>query len=277
MSASTSAIREQWTQLSPGWEQQRHYLLEASRPLHTWLIDKLAPEAGETILEIGAGAGDTGFLAAPKLGSRGKLVSTDLSPAMVAVAQRRAAELGIDNAEFQTIDAQAMPYGNGAFDGVIGRWIYMLMPDPAAGLRETFRVLKPGGRLVLAVFTGPSENVWAALPSRLLVEGGHVPSPAPGAPGILALGDRSRLEALVREAGFAHLELDTVSFSWNFDSLAAYWTFLIEITALGPAIQRLTGSAQDTLRRRLTEQLAPFRDGERISLPARCWVGRATA
>lgn len=271
----TSTIRDQWTQLSPGWEEQRAYLLEMSTPVHAWLVDKVGARAGETLLEIGAGTGDTGFMAAPALGASGKLVSTDLSPAMVAVAERRAAELGIRNAAFQSVDAQAMPFASATFDGVICRWTYMLMPDPTAGLRETRRVLKPGGRLVLSVFTGPAENPWAALPAQMLVQRGHMPAPTPGTPGILALGDRARLDRVLSDAGFHDVEVDAVPFAWRFDDVNAYWTFLVEVTALGPALQKCTREQQDALRTELAAKLEPFRAGERIHLPARCWMVRA--
>lgn len=278
MSTNTNTIRDQWTQLSPGWEQQRAYLLEMSRPVHAWLIEKLGASAGETLLEIGAGTGDTGFMAAPALGSSGKLVSTDLSPAMVAVAERRAAELGIRNAAFQAVDAQAMPFASATFDGAICRWTYMLMPDPTLGLKETRRVLKPGGRLVLAVFTGPAENPWAAIPAQLLVQRDHLPAPTPGTPGILALGDRARLERVLSDAGFtrSEVELEAVSFAWRFDDMDAYWAFLVEVTALGPALQRLTPDAQRAVRTELATKLVPFRSGERVDLPARCWMVRAS-
>lgn len=271
----TRSIRDQWTHLSGGWEQQREYLREASQPVHDWLVERLMPSEGETVLEISAGPGDTGFFAAPRLGARGKLVSTDISPAMVDVARRRAEELGVGNAEFQIVDAQAMTFPDATFDGAICRWGYMLMPDPATAMRETCRVLKSSGRLVLAVFTAPTENPWAALPSRLLFQRGHVPAPAPGTPGILALADRDRLETLLRDAGFGSATIEPLQFSWSFPDPAHYWKFLVEITALGPAIVRLPAAAQEALRAELSDQLAPFRQGDRISLPARCWMALA--
>jgi hypothetical protein len=110
---------------------------------------------------------------------------------------------------------------------------------------------------------------------RLLVGGGQIPAPAPGAPGILALSDRARLEGLVRDAGFASLETERVSCGWRFADLDAYWSFLLEVTALGPALQGLAPSTKESLRQQLAEQLKSFADGSDIDFPAQCWMVRA--
>lgn len=268
----TNTIRDEWTHLSPGWEDRRSYLLEMTRPVHAWLVDRLDVAEGDRVLEIAAGPGDTGFLAAPRLGATGRLVSTDISPAMVEVARRRAAELGITNAQFEAADAQAMQFPTASFDAAICRWGYMLMPDPRAALAETRRVLRPGGRLTLAVFTAAPDNPWASIPSRLMIERGHAAPPTPGTPGILALADRDRLESAVRDGGFADVSVDTVSFAWRFPNVAAYWSFLVDLTALGPAIARIPAAARDRFRDDLTPLLEAYRDGEAVNLPARCWM-----
>jgi len=269
---TTNAIRDEWETLAPGWEDQRGYLLEMSRPVHDWLVDRLEVKEGERVLEIAAGPGDTGFLAAPRLGAHGRLVSTDISPAMVEVARRRGEELGIANAQFEAVDAQAMPYPTGSFDAAICRWGYMLMPDPCAALAETRRVLKPGGRLTCAVFTAGPENPWAAIPGRLMAERGFVAPPAAGNPGILALADRDVLESNVREGGFTNITIESVPFAWQFPNLAAYWTFLVDLTALGPAISRIPDAARDEFRDALVPLLEPYRNGAHLNFPARCWM-----
>src|SRR5262249_58000641 len=107
---------------------------------------------------------------------------------MLDSRKKRAGELGVTNVDYRILDAQAMDIADASFDGAICRWGYMLMPDPAAALRETRRVLKPGGRLAFAVFTGPAENPWVSIPVNVLRDAGHLPPPSDGwQPGILAL------------------------------------------------------------------------------------------
>lgn len=77
----TDRIRQDWDRQASNWYAQRESLLAASRPIHEWLVDHLDPRSGQHVLEIAAGPGDTGFLAARRLGN-GRLLSTDLSAAM---------------------------------------------------------------------------------------------------------------------------------------------------------------------------------------------------
>ena len=275
--SATTAVRKDWDSQADAWYDQREALLAASRPVHEWLVSNLEPHDGQRVLEIAAGPGDTGFLAANRLGS-GRLVSSDLSPAMVEAARKRGAELGITNVEYRVLDAQNMDLPDASFDGAICRWGYMLMPDPAAALRETRRVLVPGGRLVFAVFTGPEENPFASVPARILVEMGQLPRPTgEWRPGILALGDRGRLETLVGGIGFASIRIEAVAMVWRFSSVDRYWDFLIELTALGPLIRSLPQASREAFRTTLDERLARFATPDGLALPARCWCVVADA
>src|SRR6185437_15653975 len=91
----------EWEALAPGWERGRELLWRSTRPVSEWLVSRLDPQPGQTILELSAGTGDTGFLAAPRLEPGGRLITSDREPAMVEAARRRAAELGVRNAEFR--------------------------------------------------------------------------------------------------------------------------------------------------------------------------------
>ncbi len=196
---------------------------------------------------------------------------------MLDAARKRAAELGITNADFRLLDAQAMDCADASFDGVICRWGFMLMPNPAAALRECRRVLLPGGRLVFAVFTGPEENPFASLPARVLIEAGHLSRPAGGwQPGILALGDRAGLDALIGGTGFTSTRVEAVDMTWRFGGASDYWNFLVDLTALGPLVRSLPDAARHAVRATIGERLERFTRAGEVVLPARCWCGVAT-
>jgi ubiquinone/menaquinone biosynthesis C-methylase UbiE len=273
--SATEQLRKAWDSQADAWFDTRDLLLTASRPIHEWLVDHLDLKEGQRILEIAAGPGDTGFLAARRLGN-GRLVSTDLSPSMVDVARKRGAELGITNADYQALDAQNMNLEDESFDGAICRWGFMLMPDPAAALRECRRVLVRGGRLVFAVFTSPDENPWASLPARVLGADGYLPAPtAEWQPGILALADRERLQGLLDGARFSSTDIEAVDMKWSFADADGYWSFLMDVTALGPLVRSLPDAARASVRSNIDERLASFTSSNGVELPARCWCGVA--
>ena len=270
---ATQRVRQDWDSQAAKWYEQREAFLRATHPVHEWMARNVEAKEGQRVLEIAAGPGDTGFLVAPLLGS-GRLVSTDLSPSMVDAARKRGTELGVTNADYRVLDAQAMDFADSSFDAVICRWGFMLMPDPAAALRESLRVLVPGGRLVFAVFSGPDKNPFASLPARILIEMGHLSPPTGGwQPGILALADRARLQSLLDGADFTSVRIESIGMTWPFKDAEHYWRFLVDMTALGPLVRSLPDEARDRLRTTLNERLAAFASADGIALPSECWVG----
>lgn len=213
---------ETWGAMAPGWERWREVIEETSTPIREWMLSQLAPQSGDTVLELAAGPGDTGFAAAALVGESGRVISTDLTPAMVEVARRRSAELGVANVEHRVMDAERIELDDDSVDGVLCRFGYMLMPDPAAALSETRRVLRPGGRLALAVWRSAEQNPWISIAGRMLVERGLVPHPEPGTPGIFALASEERLRALLEEAGFAVERMDDVPVSFLYRDVDDY-------------------------------------------------------
>lgn len=261
------ASHDVWERMAPGWEERRNWVWEVSRAVGEWMVDRLAPQPGQTLLEIAAGAGDTGFAASARLGDDGLLISTDFSPRMVQTAQRRAAELGLTNVEFRVMDAERMDLDDDSVDGVLCRWGYMLMADPAAALRETRRVLRDRGRLAFSVWAAPERNLWASIPARVLVERGHIPAPERGAPGIFAMADPGRVRALVTAAGFADPEIEFVEMAWTFDDFDGYWEFLVRLAgALAVTINALPPEEQNAVRLEVQERLAAAKEGEGFRL-----------
>ena len=275
MNDATDKVRKDWDEQADGWYRQRESMLADSRPIHEWLVQHIEPVDGKQILEVAAGPGDTGFLLTPHLGN-GRLVSTDIAESMVEAARKRGTELGIKNVEYRTLDAQAMELSDDSFDAVICRWGFMLMPDPAAAVRECKRVLKPGGRFTFAVFTGPDENPFASMTARILIEMGLLPPPSPEwRPGILALGDRNLLQKLFDDAKFSSVQIEPVDMTWTFRNADEYWVFLVDLTAFGPLLRSLPDNVKFKVHNKINEQLVQFTNSEGVILPSRCWCGLA--
>jgi SAM-dependent methyltransferase len=190
---------------------------------------------------------------------------------MVEAARRRGAELGLTNVEYRVMDAERMDLPDESVDGVICRWGYMLMADPAMALRETRRVLRRGGRLCFSVFASAEQNPWAAMPARVLIEGGHMAPPAPEAPGILALANLDRIKRLLADAGFSPPRTEEVPIVWSFESADEYWSFLKEVAgALAAVIAALPEDRQHAVRQKIEDRLGPFRRDGGYALPGVC-------
>lgn len=260
-----------WEEMAAGWDDHRASVWDASHAVGEWLVDALAPQPGETVLELAAGVGDTGFAAARRLGASGTLITTDFSELMVQAAGRRAKELGVANAEFRTLDAERMDLADGSVDGVLCRWGYMLMANPRAALAETRRVLRDGGRVAFSVWADPKHNPWASIPARALLDHTGADPPDPYAPGIFAMASEQRTRQLVGAAGLHPQRVENVEMEWRFDSLPEYWHYLTDVKgAIAMVIRSLPDAEQEALSEEIGQRLAPYADGGGYRLPGMC-------
>ena len=259
---------ENWQTMASGWERRRAQVEEATRPVTDWMVRALGAQPDETVLELAAGPGDTGFSVAPALGDDGRLLSSDFSSEMVEVGRRRAAELGLGNVEHLVIDAEAISLADDSVDGVLCRFAVMLLADPAQALAEVRRVLRPDGRLVLAVWGTPERNPWVAIAGRIFTGLGLTPPPEPGAPGMFVLADHARFGALVEGAGFEVERIEDVPVVLEFAGVDEY---IAESSEMGGVFSRTWRDAseaeREAIRSGLEEGFAPFADGRGVQLP----------
>jgi SAM-dependent methyltransferase len=274
----TSSL-ERWARAATGWGAHREQMQAAFRPVSGWLVDAIEPQPGHRVLELAAGPGDTGFLAAELIAPGGTLVTSDAVEEMLALARARAQELGIQNVEFQIIDAEWIDLPTASLDGVLARWGYMLLADPAAALRETRRVLRPGGRVALAAWTGLDENPWiaVAMVEARRIAGGEPPDL--DAPNMFAFRDPATIRGLLEDTGFTDIVVAQLDLVFRYPDLDAWWDTALDIsTTLVDVVTALTPAQRDDLRDAIDARLAVYvaADGA-VALPGRTHVAAASA
>ena len=278
MSAYRQENRRRWATVADGWAAHADQLRRDTMPVSSWMVEAIDPQPGHTVLDIAAGIGDTGFLAAELIQPGGTLITSDFVPEMLSAAQRRAGRLGIENVRFRQIDAEAIDQPAATVDVVLCRWGYMLMADAEAALRDSRRVLRPGGRLALAAWTEPDANPWTVLPTKELTARGRA-EPIPPGPGQFAWAAEGAVTETLEAAGFVDYEVDTGDFTMRFPSAHAWWEAQKAVSLR--VREAAAGMSRDeeaeviaALERRAAEWTGS--DGS-LELPARTWVAAGTA
>jgi ubiquinone/menaquinone biosynthesis C-methylase UbiE len=272
--------RERWARAAAGWEKRADWFRQQTMPVSAWLVDAVDPQPGQTILDLGAGIGDTGFLAAELVQPGGTLITADFSPDMLSAAQRRAERLGLKDIRFRQMDAN-LPLDQPAaeLDGVLARWLYMLLNDGEDALRETRRILKVGGAVALAAWTGPEENEWSSAPMRILERRGLVDPIDPAKPGQFAWGAPGAVQEHMEAAGFVEPRVERLEFAMRYADVDEWWvSATLTSVAVGQADQQLDFATRSDVLAELEEAAKPYEqpDGALV-IPAATWVATATA
>ncbi len=257
---------EGWERSAAGWGRQADRFREFSMPVSEWMIEHLGLEPGQRVLELAAGPGDTGFLAAPQIAralpaqpTDGILVCSDGAEAMLEVARARASKLGIENVEFRRLMLEWIDLPAASVDAILCRWGFMLSADPGAAFGEARRVLRPGGRIALAVWDACERNPWATIPGRALVALGHSSPPDPAAPGMFALAAPGRLREMLESAGFVQALVEVVEVDRAYPSLGSYLQETLDLSRSFSEIRSTLCTEQDTeLEREIVSLTAPF-------------------
>lgn len=113
-------------------------------------ISRADLKPGETVLDLGSGAGFDAFLTAGRVGESGRVIGVDMTPEMVQKARKNAENLNIHNVEFRLGEIEKLPIADASVDVVISNCVINLSPDKSAVFREIYRSLKPGGRIIIS-------------------------------------------------------------------------------------------------------------------------------
>ncbi len=279
MTDAREEMLQRWEGVAPGWKATREAFQRVNLPVSRWMVEAIHPQPGHRVLELAAGLGDTGLLAAELVQPGGSVIISDGAEAMVEAAREHAEEVGASNVEVRAMQAEWIDLPAASVDGVLCRFGYMLLVDPEAALRETRRVLKPGGRVALAVWDALERNPWVAVIRAAMDELGLAPAPAPNEPGQFALSSREAVEGVLDATGFDDVEVEAIDLGFEAASLDEWWEFGVQTSpGLASAVGSLAPAEHYKLRDAVDAGYAEFvRDDGSLLLPARALVAAASA
>ena len=238
-----------------------------------------APQRDENVLDIGCGSGTTVLELAARVGSSGHVLGADISKQCVLRARERIAAAGLANAEVIEGDVATYSFATGGFDLAFSRLGVMFFTDPSAALANVYRAMKPGGRVVLAVFRPASESPW---PSAVLGAVRHLlpptPAPAPDDPGMFSWGDPARVRRILegagfREVSFAPMDLDCQLAGDGGAAEATEFAFFF-----GPLVRHTSGLSEaqrETVRQTLEDFFQSHASPQGVTLPGAFWIVQA--
>jgi SAM-dependent methyltransferase len=274
-----AASRAAWERAAEGWGRYAKQVRDWGMPVSVAMIDSLHLHPGLRVLELAAGPGDTGFLAAELIAPGGTLICSDGAEAMLEVARNRARELGIENVEFRQLELEWIDLETATIDAVLVRWGIMLIVDPDAAAREVRRILRSGGRAAFAVWDAAERNPWATIPDRAMIELGHREPPDPDAPGMFRLAGDDRLAGLLEGAGFEDVIVRSVALERHYASLDGLLEETLQCSQLFASSYRgLTNSEQAEVAAAIAAAAQPYvaADGS-VALPGASLVAAAAA
>jgi SAM-dependent methyltransferase len=253
------ASREAWEEAAPAWGRVADRIRDWGVGLSAAMVDALALQPGQRVLELAAGPGDTGFMAAELVAPGGLLICSDGAEAMLEVARERAAAQGITNVEFRQMELEWIDLPTADVDAVLCRWGIMLVVDSEAAAREIRRVLKPGGRASLAVWDVPERNPWTTVASDAMLELGFAPAADPDEPGMFKLAADGTLSELLQAAGLVDVQVTPVAMERHFDGADQYIAETLQMSSRFRSAYRVLDFDQQTaVKRRITQGVKPY-------------------
>lgn len=268
----TEETARTWSAVAEAWDVEVDEVDDHSAPATEALFERLAIRPGDAVLELAAGPGSLAARWSRAVGPDGHVVLSDVSPGMVAVAERRSAHL--DNVSVAVLDASAIDRADESFDVVAARMGLMFVPDVAVALAEVRRVLRSGGRFGALTWGAIEHNPWMTCVGMAGMINGVLTGGPPVGPGsIFSLGDPDEVERHVKGAGFVDVSVDTVDIAFEVHDIDDH---VARVSSLaGPMAAAFASASEEQLvavRVTAAELAAPHATADGYSIPGRTVV-----
>lgn len=256
-----------------GWDKAAKYYEDSwkrqLKPAQDKLMEMADLQPGEKVLETACGTGLVTFRAARAVEKDGKVLATDLSDGMLEIAKSMATQQNIDNVSFSRMDAEELAVENEHFDAAISALGLMYVPDPVQSLREKYRVLKPGGRSVIAIWGERKKCGWADI---FPIVDRRVNSDV--CPLFFQQGTGNTLKHSFEEAGFNEIEIVRLSVSLSYENSDVAVMAAFAGGPVAMAYQRFDEQTKEEAHQEYLESIAPYRNGTSYEIPGEYVVGK---
>jgi len=231
-----------WDKVSPAWEKWDQFIMEFLRPIGEAIIQKLGIKEDDVVLDIAAGTGEPGLTIAA-IAKKGQVIGTDLSEEMLRIAAGNAAAKGLKNYSTKTANVCELPFDDNTFTSISCRMGFMFFPDMQLAANEMYRVLKPGGGMVISVWSAPEKNFWYTAMMSVVNKYVEPPPSLPDAPGMFRCSQHGLMMDIFAQAGFKHIGQQEMTGKVDFIDADTYWQ---NRTDLSESLIALLDKADDT-------------------------------
>jgi SAM-dependent methyltransferase len=257
-----------WASVAGAWGAHAEYIDARATEVTQALLERTSPRCGERVLELASGPGGVGLAAASLVAPGGEVVVSDVVAEMTAIAAARAGALGLDNVRTRELDLEEIDEPTGSYDVVLCREGLMFATDPARAAREIQRVLRPKGRVAVAVWGPRERNPWLGLVLDAVSAQIGAPVPPPGVPGPFSLGDPGRVAGLLADAGLSDVVVSEVPTPLRAGSFDEWWSRTSTLSGpLAKVLASLPETATHALRERLQETIQPYVTPSGVEIP----------
>ena len=257
-----------WATVAGAWGEHAAYVDARGASVSERMLELTLPRPGERVLELACGPGGPGLAAAERVAPEGEVVLSDVVPEMISIAAARVEALGLTNVSTRVLDLERIEQPDGSYDVVLCREGLMLVPDPARAAREIRRVLRPGGRVAVAVWGPRERNPWLGVVFDSVSAQLGAPVPPPGMPGPFSLEDTGTLAGLLSGAGLSDVVVGEFPVPLRAASFEEWWARACALA--GPLAQRLASlpdDAAEAIRARARESIGVYETPAGLEIP----------
>lgn len=258
--AFKATVRAQWDRSAHGWNGHTAEIRAWLRQATDAMLDMAGVRPGAAVLDVAAGAGDQTLDIAQRVGSSGRVLATDLSPAILTLADGNARRAGFGNVQTLVADGEALPVEPASFDAVVCRLGLMFFPDPLQGLRGMHRALRPDGGICTMVFSRPDRNPCLGILMSTALKHAGQPARDPFQPGsLLSLGKPGLADQLFGAAGFRNIASTALDAPFRLPSARHYLDFIrSSASPIQHILGRLAPEAAQAAWSEMEERLGAF-------------------